>query len=106
MADENLKKQVEEISAKLKERDEAAIKESEKEFRAAIQKDTAGTILGLFSRMQAQLAVMDAQQVATNPLISVMRGLNALGARLESIDAHLIVHDARLATIEKVLKEG
>jgi hypothetical protein len=96
---EDLKKQVEEISRKLKEQDEAAIKEGEKEFRAEMTKDTAGTVIRLFSRVQAQLAVLDAQLVATNPLVSVLRGMDTLGMRLAEIEE-------RLAAVEKKLKEA
>ena len=101
---EDLKKQVEEISKKLKERDEAAIKESEKGFRAAMTKDTAGTVLGLFQRVQAQIAALDAQLVATNPLVSVLRGMDALGMKLVEIDGRLAEIYARLAAAEKALK--
>lgn len=84
---EDLDKQIQEISKKLQERDEMTRKEAEKEWRKAMEHDTAGHMLGVFQLAQAQLANIQAQIDATNPLAPVIRGIAALDARVATIEA-------------------
>jgi len=86
---ESLAEQIKTIQEKLKERDDAALKQAEKEFRATMEKDTAGTVLGIFRGIQVQLASIQAQLDASNPLVPLMRAFNATTAKLTEIDARL-----------------
>jgi len=87
MPDEKLEQEMKVLYEKLKKRDEAERKRAEQEFRAAMGKDTAGTVLGLFQLTQTQIAGLQGQIDATNPLVPMMRGMAEIGARLSAIEA-------------------
>lgn len=91
MVDDDLDKKVKEIVEAQKERDEEARKKAEKEFRETMRKDTAGTVLSMFQGTQAQIANLQAQIDATNPLAPVMRAINAMAAKMGEIDQRLAV---------------
>lgn len=87
MADEKLEQQAKDVAEKLKKRDELERKKGEAEFRKAMDKDTAGTVMGMFQLQQTQLAGLQAQIDATNPLAPLMREVANIGARLAALEA-------------------
>lgn len=86
MPDEKLEKEIKDVAERLKKRDEEGRKKGEQEFRRAMDKDTAGTVLGMFQMVNAQIANLQAQIDATNPLAPVLRGLAEIGARVANIE--------------------
>lgn len=89
MVDESLERQVRETTARLQERDEAEAKRMEGEWRKAMERDTAGHVFGMFRLLQAQIASLQAQLDAANPLAAVMRTVADLNARLTAIETAL-----------------
>jgi len=86
---EDLDKQMQDISKKLQERDQAARKQAEQEWRKEMERDTAGHMLKMFGYVQAQLASFQAQIDATNPLAPLIRTIDAVVARLTDINVRL-----------------
>ncbi len=84
-----LEQEIKDVAGKLKKRDELERKKGEQEFRKAMSKDTAGTVMGMFQLLQAQIASLQAQLDATNPLAPLMRGLAEVGTRVANIEAVL-----------------
>jgi len=90
MVDEKLEREMKEMTEKLRARDEAERKKAEKEFRAAMQKDTAGTVLSIFQSIQAQIALQGQIIDATNPLATLMRAISNIEARQAALEAALV----------------
>lgn len=80
---ERLERQVKEITEKLHVRDEAERKKAEQEWRKAMDRDTAGHMLKMFQYAEARFADLQAQFDASNPIVAMLRGLNA---RLTAIE--------------------
>lgn len=94
MAKEDLDAQMKDISEKLRERDEMAAKEAEKAWREAMSKDTALTVMQALQSIQLQMAGLRAELEAANSLVSVLRTINAVVAKITEMNG-------RLATLEK-----
>jgi len=86
MSDETLERQMENITKKLQERDEAERKKIEQEWRKAMERDTAGHLLGIFQFIQTQIANLQAQIDATSPIASLVRGIAELNMRLVALE--------------------
>ena len=89
MPDEKLDQQVKELSEKLRKRDEAGRKKAEQDWRKAMERDTAGTTLGMFQLHQAQIASLQGQIDAVNPLAPVIRAITEIGTRLAALEAEV-----------------
>jgi len=96
MPDEGLNQQMKELVEKLKKRDEEERKRGEQEFRRAMDRDTAGTVLGLFRLQQMQIASLQAQFDIINPLAPLSRTVAELNARLSAIEAALSKEAAKV----------
>lgn len=90
MPDEKLEQEMKAMTEKLRARDEVERKKAEKEFRAAMQKDTAGTVLAMFQNLQAQIALQGQVIDATNPLAPIMRAISNIEARQAALEAVLV----------------
>lgn len=90
MPDEKLEQEMKELTEKLRDRDEAERKKAVKEFRTAMGKDTAGTVLSMFQSIQAQIALQGQIIDATNPLAPVMRAISNIEARLTALEAAFV----------------
>ena len=86
MPDEKLEQEMKDMTEKLRARDEVERKKAEKEFRAAMQKDTAGTVLTMFQGIQTQIALQGQIIDATNPLAPLMRAISNIEARLAMLE--------------------
>lgn len=86
---EDLKKQVADIQAKLQAQDEATRKTMESTFREKMGKDTAGTVMEMFQTIQTQIIALGQTIDVANPLLPAMRALNERLARIENWIASL-----------------
>jgi len=77
---------MEAISRELRRRDEEALKRAEREWRQAMERDTAGHVFRMFQYVEARLADLQAQLDASNPVLPALRDLDA---RLAAIEAAL-----------------
>jgi chromosome segregation ATPase len=84
---DELKKQVADIQAKLKAKDEEARKTMESAFREKMSKDTAGTVMEMFQVTQAQIASLQQQIDQSSPIPALVRGLNAIAQRQGTLEA-------------------
>lgn len=87
MTGEELDKQMQEMTTKLQKRDANELKKAEKDWRESMGKDTAGHTLNMFRVMQSQIADLQAQIDATNPLAPVLRSLGEQAAALGELMA-------------------
>jgi hypothetical protein len=90
MTGEELDKQIQEVSEKLKKRDDADQKKAEKEFRAKMAKDTAGHVMDSFRVVAAQLQDLQTQIDATNPMAPIIRVVGELSVKLTEIEARVV----------------
>lgn len=95
MPDEKLDQQIKDVAEKMKKRDELERKKGEQEFRKAMDKDTAGTVMRMFQLQQTQIAGMQAQIDATNPLAPLMREVANLGARIATLEATIFIRSKK-----------
>lgn len=87
--DKKIEDEMKKLSERLRERDEAERKKAQKEFRAAMDKDTAGTVLNLFNITQAQYAGLQNQLDSVNPLAPLVRAVGELNVRVTAIEQAL-----------------
>jgi len=86
MKEDELERQLREISEKLRQKDEAELKKVEQEWRQAMSRDTAGHVFQMFQYLEARLADLQAQIDLLHPEFAMAR---SLGARLSAIEAAL-----------------
>lgn len=89
MTGEELDKEMAEITEKLKKRDAADQKKSEKEFRDAMAKDTAGHMMAAFRAVAEQLNDLQSQIDASNPMAPVIRAIGELSVKLTETEQRL-----------------
>lgn len=92
----DLDKQVEEITAKLREKDESERKKAEQEWRASMQKDTAGHTLEAFRMQQSQIAELSTMIEITSPLVVVHRVLRNVAVRLDALEKKVVELDKKI----------
>jgi len=100
MVGEELDKQMLEVTEKLKKRDEADLKKSEKEFRASMAKDTAGHVLKITRITQNQLSDLQAQIDSANPLVPVIRAIGEISVKMTEMMAQQDAVEQRIVALE------
>jgi len=86
MKEDDLERQLKEISEKLRQKDEEALKKVEQEWRKAMERDTSGHVFQMFQYIEARLADLQAQIDTLHPEFAAARNFSA---RLSAIEAAL-----------------
>jgi len=90
MANEKLEEQIKKISEQLQKRDEEERKKAEQKWREEMDRDTAGTTLKMFGLLSMQVANLQSQIDATNPLAPAIRAIAELGVRVANIEKAIL----------------